>query len=93
MLSEGLGPDEELAAVDAMVGATARKIAMRALAKKRGEELRRQYVAYGPCISHRHHRYTMAMQASATPAIRMICPVCAGLATNVSGPHLPGFGA
>lgn len=49
--------------------------------------------SYTACTSHRFHRYSMAGQVNVTTPIRLVCPICAGMAKNVSGPHLPGLGA
>lgn len=51
-------------------------------------KLREPGVCYAPCTSHRFHRYSMEMQVAATVPMRSVCPVCVGLATDVSGPYL-----
>ena len=49
--------------------------------------------SYAACTSHRFHRYSMKLQATVMTPMRSVCPICAGMAMDVSGPHLPGLGA
>jgi hypothetical protein len=71
------------------------------VARARIEELEAQLakaleppVCYAPCISHRFHNYSTDMQVTVAVPARSVCPICAGLAKNVSGPHFgPGLAA
>jgi len=46
-------------------------------------------VCYSPCLGHQYHQYKVRWQASYAPALRSVCPICAGVAEDVTGPHLP----
>jgi hypothetical protein len=50
------------------------------------QRLRYPGVAYVPCQSHRFHNFAMQVQVSCAPPLKSVCPICAGMATNISGP-------
>jgi hypothetical protein len=49
--------------------------------------LREPGTCYMPCSSHRFHLYSMEMQVTVAAPMRSVCPICAGLAMNVSIEH------